>query len=402
MTGTGKGKGASMKHTARRMIALAAAAALVAATGCTAPAETTEPGDEPTTVVKIGFAAPLTGDNAIYGQGMKRAVELAIEEANASDEAKEAGYTFDIRAEDDAADPKQAVNVANALVGDNDVVALVGHFNSGCSIPAAPVYDRVDMAMVTVSSNPQLTAQGYGVVNRIVAKDDAQGVFAGELAASLGLKNIAIIDDATPYGQGLAAEFKKAFTAAGGTVAAEDRVQAREVNFSPVVTKLQGVLPDAVYYAGAHTEGALLTKQMKEAGLKVPVLGGDMLYSPEYIIIAGAENAEGDRATSLGLPLAQQPKGAEFLAKYEAKFGSAPEAYDSYAYDAALTIINAVLEAGPDRAAVAAAIRAGSVEGVTGTVAFDENGDNKVQVISSYQVVSGEWKQIEQIGRAHV
>jgi branched-chain amino acid transport system substrate-binding protein len=386
-----------VKHTARKFIALMASAALVvaASTGCTSPAETSEPVDSETTLVKIGFAAPLTGDNAIYGEGMKRAVELAIEEANASEEAKAAGYKFEIRAEDDAADPKQAVNVANALVGDSAVAALVGHFNSGCSIPAAPVYNKADLAMVTVSSNPQLTAQGYGIVNRIVAKDDAQGGFAGELAASLGLKNVAIIDDATPYGQGLASEFKKAFTAAGGTVVSEDRVQAKEVNFASVVTKLKSAGPDAVYYAGAHTEGALLTKQMTEGGLTVPVMGGDMLYSAEYINIAGAENAEGDRATLLGLPLDQQPKGAEFLSKYEAKYGKAPEAYDSYAYDAAVTIINAVLSAGPERAAVAAAIRAGSVEGVTGTVAFDENGDNKVQVISSHQVVNGEWKQVE-------
>lgn len=386
-----------MKYTVRKLTALIACVALVAmAVGCTSPTETSEPTDSTdVTVVKIGFAAPLTGDNAIYGEGMKRAVELAIEEANASDEAKEAGYRFEIRAEDDAADPKQAVNVANALVGDDAVVGLVGHFNSGCSIPAAPVYEKANLAMVTVSSNPQLTAQGYRIVNRIVAKDDAQGGFAGELAASLGFKNIAIIDDATAYGEGLATEFKKAFEAKGGTVVSTDRIQAGEVNFASVVTKLKGSQPDAVYYAGAHTEGALLTKQMKEGGLKVPVMGGDMLYSAEYVNIAGAENAEGDRATSLGLPLDQQPKGAEFLAKYEAKYNRAPEAYDSYAYDAAVSIIQAVFNAGPNRAAVADAVRGGSIDGVTGVVAFDENGDNNVQVISSYQVVNGEWKQVD-------
>lgn len=389
-----------MRDTARKVLALVAAMALAGTVaGCNAPAEQTTPADgeaAETTSVKIGFAAPLTGDNAVYGEGMKRAVELAIEEANASDEVKEAGYQFVIRAEDDAGDPKQAVNVANALVGDTDVVGVVGHFNSGCSIPAAPVYNKADVAMVTVSSNPQLTAQGYGIVNRVVAKDDAQGGFSGELAASMGLKNVAVVDDATPYGQGLATEFKAAFAEKGGKILSEDRVQPKEVDFSALVTKLKGSKPDAVYYAGAHTEGALLTKQMKQAGLKVPVMGGDMLYTPEYIKIAGAESAEGDLATALGLPLDQQPKGAEFKAKYEEKYGKAPEAYDSYAYDAAWAIINAVVEAGTERAAVAEAVRAGTVDGVTGSVAFDENGDNKEQVISAYKVTGGEWKQVQQ------
>lgn len=385
-----------MRHTTRRVIALVLALALVPVmTGCGSAKETEDEAAQGGETVEIGFAAPLTGDNAVYGQGMKRAVELAISEANKSDEAKAAGITFAIKAEDDAGDPKQAVNVANALVGDEGVVALVGHFNSGCSIPASPVYNKADLAMVSVSSNPQLTAQGYGVVNRIVPKDDAQGTFAGDLAVELGYKKVALIDDATSYGQGLATEFKKAFLAAGGTLVSEDRVQPKDVDFSALVTRLGAAKPDAVYYAGAHTEGALLTKQMKESGLKAPVMGGDMLDTPEYIKIAGAANADGDIATWLGLPLEQQPKGKEFTDKYQAEYDKAPEAYDVYAYDAALVIINAVYEAGADRAAVAAAIRASSVEGVTGSIAFDTNGDNVQQVISAYKVTGGEWKQLE-------
>jgi len=388
-----------MSLTARKIWALMLAAVLaLGVVGCAAPEEPA-PSEEPaaeTTEVKIGFAAPLTGDNALYGQGMKRAVEIAIEEANASEEAKAKGITFVINAQDDAGDPKQAVNVANALAGDAAVVGIVGHFNSGCSIPAAPVYEEASLAMVTVSSNPQLTATGLKNVARIVAKDDAQGGFAGGLAMELGFEKVALVDDGTPYGQGLAGEFKKAFEAAGGAIASEDRIQPKEVDFSALVTKLKKEGADAVYYAGAHTEGALITKQMKEAGFKVPVMGGDMIYTPDYIEIASGSNADGDIATSLGLPLEQQPKGAEFAAKYQDKFKAAPEAYDSYAYDAALTIINAVLTAGADRAAVMEAVRAGSIDGVTGVVAFDENGDNKQQIISAYKVEGGEWKQIQQ------
>ena len=327
---------------------------------------------------------------------MKRAVELAIEEANASEAAKAKGITFEIKAEDDAGDPKQAVNVANALASDTGVVALVGHFNSGCSIPASPVYNEANMAMVTVSSNPQLTAQGYKVVNRVVAKDDAQGGFAGELANTMGLKKVAIIDDATPYGQGLASEFKKAFTAGGGTVVAEERIQPKEVDFSALVTKLKKLSPDAVYYAGAHTEGALLTKQMKEGGLKVPVMGGDMLYTPEYIKIAGAKQRRGrhrDRARTAARAAAQ---GCRVPREVPGEVGQGARGLRQLRVRRCQHHHRRRAGAGADRAAVADAIRAGSIDGVTGTVAFDQNGDNKQQVISAYKVENGEWVQIKQ------
>ncbi|NTU71518.1 MAG: branched-chain amino acid ABC transporter substrate-binding protein [Coriobacteriia bacterium] len=388
-----------MQYAIRKFAVVAAVVALGATmmTGCSKPAATTEPGaPAEAKAVKVGFAAPLTGDNAIYGQGMKRAVELAIEEVNASEAAKTAGMTFELRAEDDMGDPKQAVNVANLLVSDTSVVGIVGHFNSGCSIPASPVYNRAKLAMVTVSSNPALTAAGLPNVNRVVAKDDAQGAAAGELVATkLGLKNVAVIDDSTPYGQGLAEQFVKAFTAAGGTVVMEEHVQANDVDFGAIVTRMKGKKPEAIYYAGGLNQGALLSKQSKEAGLKVPLIGGDMIYAADFVKIAGKANAEGDIATALGLPLDQQPKGAEFTEKYTAKFGEEPQAYDSYAYDAAWLVMNAAMDAGADRAAVVAAVRGSMLDGVTGQIAFDANGDNKQQIISQYQVTDGEWKQLK-------
>ncbi len=388
-----------MKYAVRKFALVAAVAVAAAAlvTGCAKPAgaPTTE-GAPAAKTVKVGFAAPLTGDNAIYGQGMKRAVELAIEEANASEAVKAAGYTFVIRAEDDMGDPKQAVNVANFLAGDTGVAGVVGHFNSGCSIPASPVYNNVSLAMVTVSSNPALTAQGLPNVNRVVAKDDAQGAAAGELVADkLGFKSVAVIDDSTPYGQGLAEQFVKAFEAKGGTIAIKESVQSNEVDFNALVTRAKDKKPEAIYFAGGLNQGALLSKQSKEAGLKVPLIGGDMIYSADFVKIAGKDNAEGDIATSLGLPLEQQPKGTEFLEKYKAKFNEDPQAYDSYAYDAAWMIMNAVVNAGPERAAVMNAVRNGALDGVTGQITFDANGDNTQQIISQYKVTGGEWKQLQ-------
>jgi branched-chain amino acid transport system substrate-binding protein len=388
-----------MKYAAHKFVVVAAIAVLgaVLMTGCSKPAaNTTTEGAAAAKTVKVGFAAPLTGDNAIYGQGMKRAVELAIEEANASDAVKTAGYTFTLRAEDDMGDPKQAVNVANFLAGDTGVAGVVGHFNSGCSIPASPVYNNVKLAMVTVSSNPALTAQGLPNVDRVVAKDDAQGAAAGELVADkLGFKSVAVIDDSTPYGQGLAEQFVKAFEAKGGTVVIKESVQSNEVDFNALITRTKDKKPEAIYFAGGLNQGALLSKQSKESGLKVPLIGGDMIYSADYMKIAGKANAEGDIATSLGLPLEQQPKGTEFLAKYKAKFNEDPQAYDSYAYDAAWLIMNAVVKAGPERAAVMDAVRNGTLDGVTGQISFDANGDNKQQIISQYKVTGGAWKQLQ-------
>jgi len=389
-----------MRGSARKIAVLLVVAMLAASVaGCksSTPEESGIDSGKELQTVKIGFAAPLTGDNAIYGQGMQQAVLLAIEEANESEAVKDAGYQFEIQAQDDAGDPKQAVNAANVLVGDSDVVGIVGHFNSGCSIPAAPVYKDVDLAMVTVSSNPQLTSQGLSNVCRIVANDNAQGSFAGDAAIRFGYKKVALIDDATPYGQGLAEEFKKAFTAGGGEIISEERIQPKEMDFSALVTKIKPKAPDVVYYAGAHTEGALITKQLKAGGVTVPVMGGEMIFTSEYVKIAGESAANGDIATALGLPLEQQPRGAEFKTRYEAKYNKAPEAYDSYAYDAAWILINAVVSVGPDRAKVLEAARTGTLsDGVTGTVAFDENGDNKTQVISIHKVTDGEWKQIQE------
>jgi branched-chain amino acid transport system substrate-binding protein len=391
-----RGKDQRMSRLSTRAIALLAALTLLAAGalgGCASkdPQETTGK----TTTVKIGFAAPLTGDNAVYGQGMQRAVQMAIAEANESEEAKQAGYTFVISAQDDQGDPKQAVNVANLLVSDTGVVAVAGHFNSGCSIPASPIYNTAGMAMVSVSTNPQLTAQGFDIVNRIVARDDAQGAFAAGLVYdTLGVTTVAVLDDSTPYGAGLASEFAKVFAAKGGTIVLTEKVQPKEVDFKALATRLKSAAPQAVYYGGAHTEGALISKQAKESGLKVPIIGGDMLFSAEYVEIARAENAEGDICTSLGLPLDQQPRGTEFKAAYKAEYGADPEAYDSYAYDSAWVIIKAVLKAGTDRGEVAKAIRALSYDGVTGTTAFDENGDTTNQAISAYKVTGGEWKQL--------
>jgi branched-chain amino acid transport system substrate-binding protein len=386
--------------TMRKVLAAVIAVALLGGVaGCAAATTPKTDAAAPAAAksISIGFAAPLTGDNAVYGISMKRAVDLAIKEANASAEAKAAGVTFVVEPEDDQGDPKQAVNVAQLLAGKPAVVGVVGHFNSGCSIPASKVYQGAGMAMVSVSTNPQLTAQGYDVVNRIVAKDDEQGSFAAKMVAgTLKYKKVAVVDDATAYGKGLADEFVREFTAGGGTVVDREQIQAKEVDFSSILTKIKAVAPEAVYYGGAHTEGALISRQSKAMGLKVPVIGGDMLQSDEYIKLATPAAAEGDICTALGLPLEQQPKGADFKAAYTAAYpGETPGPYDSYSYDSTWVFVKAALKAGADRAGVAKAIRSMQFDGVTGSFTFDSKGDTSNKAISAYKVTKGKWEQIK-------
>ncbi|MBK5211830.1 MAG: branched-chain amino acid ABC transporter substrate-binding protein [Coriobacteriia bacterium] len=348
-----------------------------------------------TQIVKIGFAGPLTGDNALYGISMRDAALIAIDELNAMPATKKAGYTFELKAEDDAGDPKQAVNVANSLITDTKVVALVGHFNSGCSIPAAAVYEKQDLAMVTVSTNPELTEGGYTVVNRITARDDSQGPFAADLVYKRGLTKVVVIDDSTTYGQGLATEFSKAYKKLGGAIASSEAIQSKDVDFSALVTKIREEDPEAVYYAGAHTEGALIGKQLRNAGLDVPLIGGEMIYTPDYIKFAGS-TCEGDIATALGLPIADQPKGPEFLKKFKTRYNKSPEAYDTYSYDSTMIIGQAVLDAHSTKPVdVKKAVRAIKYDGVTGNVSFDSKGDNASQVISAYIVKNGKWQPLK-------
>jgi branched-chain amino acid transport system substrate-binding protein len=381
----------SMKRWIAAILACALLPALAACSVQTGPAL---PGK--LQQVSIGVAAPLTGADAVYGQGMKNAVQMAIEEVNSSDDARRAGIAFVLSAEDDKSDPKEAVVVANSLVADTKVAAVVGHYNAACSITASAIYNRAGMAMVSVSSIPALTAQGFQAVDRIVPRDDAQGTAAADLLKDkLGITRVATVDDSSIYGEGLTKAFRARFEETSGTVVAAEKIQTKQTDFKALVAKLRSVNPQAIYFGGSQAEGALLSTQAKEAGLKVPLVGGDRLHSDGYIKDVGGAEAEGDVSTGLGLPVDQQPGGAAFIEAYWAKYDKAPQAFDSYAYDAAKMIMTAALQVGSgDREKLASTVRSMSYSGVTGQTAFDANGDTTNQAIASYRVQGGMWVQI--------
>jgi branched-chain amino acid transport system substrate-binding protein len=348
--------------------------------------------------VKIAVAVPLTGDMGTEGQGLLRAVQLAVAEANAAHL-----FPFPLQAVpfDDRADPKEAVNVANLIVADSNMVAVVGHYNSGCAIPAAKVYARAGIPMISpAATNPEVTKQqlssdwtGPKIVFRVVPTDDVQGSYAAEFVLKkLGKKNFSLLHDKSPYGQGLAEEFKKTFAAKGGKIASEDGVSVGDKDYKALLTRIKSANPEGVYFGGLYTEAGLIVKQMRELGMKMPFVSGDGAKTPSLFDVAG-ESADGVYASIVGVPVENLPSAREFLANYKKMFnkpGEEIKPFDHFGYEAAEIIFDAMKKAGTalgaiDRAKLADALRQTKHDGVLGTTTFDEKGDTMNKIVTMTQ-----------------
>lgn len=381
----------------------------LAVTGCGGGGAKADAGDDGLTVVKIGIGAPITAGSAALGNGMVRATKLAAKLANESDEAKDLKIKFVVVPGDDQGDPKAGVNAANTLVSDRAMIGVVGHLNSGVSIPASEVYQRAGIVNVSpAATNPQLTARGMSNVFRTCADDSVQGPRAADMALEdLGLKTAFVVDDSTPYGTGLAEQFAKQFAAKGGTVVKTEKTSDKDTEFSSLVTKIKTANPDLVYYGGMYNSGALLSRQLSDAGVKAPMMGGDGMYDAEYIKLAGEASADGDFTTNIGEPVDKLPKAAEFKQWWEAEYPSdAIAAYDPLTFDATQAIINAVfsvakadgvdsLFSAEGKAAVVKAVAASDFDGVTGKVSFDAKGDTNNKAVTLYTVKAGAWTPFE-------
>ncbi len=397
-----------MKVRKGRLSAVLAALVAVSmiATGC-GGGETTTDGGEGTaaTTIVIGVGAPLTDGAVALGQGMVRGTKLAVAQANESQELKDLGITLEVVEGDDKGDPTTGGNVATQFVSNPNLVGVMGHLNSGVTRVAVKIYNQGNVLQVSPANTAvDLTQMGMANYFRVCANDAVQGPAAADHAFSVaGFKKAFVVDDSTPYGEGLASEWAKKFEANGGTVAGTEKTGDKDTDFKALVSTIKAKDVDIVYYGGIYNAGALLSKQLKEGGVKVPFMAGDGCYDPEFIKLAGAANAEGDLCTSIGLPVDQLPKAQEFKDAYAAQFpGEAIAAYDAYSFDAAQTIINAIVkvatEMGADKLtttegkqAIIAATKATNFEGVTGNVSFDEIGDTTNKVVTVYVVKNGEW-----------
>lgn len=347
-------------------------------------------------VVRIGSVAPLTGPQAHLGRDNDNGVRLAVEQANARGVTlKGERVRIEVVSEDDQADPKTATIVAQKLI-DAGVVAVVGHLNSGTTIPASKRYHEAGIAQVSPSATAiAYTGQGYANAFRVMANDSQQGGALGRFAVqSLRAQRVAIIDDRTAYGQGLADEFEKAARAAGGNLVGREYTTDRATDFTAILTSLKGRGPDVIFFGGMDAQGAPLARQMRALGLRAVLMSGDGLQTREFLKLAGRA-AEGVVASTPGLPPASMPGGEAFRRDFVARYGIIQN-YAPYAHDAAATLIAAMEAAGSSEPArIIEALRGIRRDGVTGPLAFDEKGDIRGGAVTLYRVVGGEWQVVE-------
>ncbi|ARF71986.1 branched-chain amino acid ABC transporter substrate-binding protein [Streptomyces sp. NPDC012600] len=367
-------------------------------------------GDSGTTTVVIGLDAPLTGDLSALGLGIKNSADLAVKQANEKKYVE--GVTFKIQALDDQAQPSSGQQNASKLVANKDVLGVVGPLNSSVGESMQKVLADAKLVQVSpANTSPSLT-QGqkwnegtkerpFASYFRTSTTDAVQGPFAAQyLFNDAKKKNVFVIDDKKTYGAGLAGTFKAEFQKLGGKIAGTQHIDPETKDFSSVATQVKSSGADVVYYGGEYPAAGPLSKQIKKAGAKIPVVGGDGIYSGEYIKLSGAEGV-GDLATSVGAPIDTLPSAKEFVANYEKAGYKEPfEAYGGYSYDAAWSIIEAVkaVVEGNDgklpsdaRAQVAEAVGKVDFEGVTGKVSFDEFGDTTNKQLTVYEYKDGDW-----------
>ena len=360
-------------------------------------------------VLTLGVIAPLSGDLSAVGNGIKNGAELAIKQANAKGTVK--GYTLKLSAEDDTAKADVGATVAAKLVSDASVIGIVGPLNSSVAKSVAPVMASANITLISPSnSGVDLTGRGalvtggtqtrpYKSYFRVCATDDIQGPFGAKfVTGTLMKKTIAIVHDKKAYGQGLAEAFAKEAAKDGATVLKTETINPGDTDFSATISKIKVQKPDFLFYGGEYPEASLLTKQMKAAGLKIPLMGGDGVDAADYIKIAGM-SAEGDFATALGAPTNTLPSAKTFLTDYAAaKYADPADPYGAAAYDAANAIISALAKATAAgksgqalRDEVTKNVQASDFDGATGRISFDQFGDTNNKVLTVYSVKSAKF-----------
>ena len=346
-------------------------------------------------VVKIGFASPLTGPQANYGKDNQNGAQMAIDELNARHMTIGGKtVTFQLVSEDDQAEPKQGPLIAQKLA-DAKVVGVVGHFNSGVTIPASRIYNEAGIPELSVSTNVQYTHQGFKTAFRLMADDDKQGKALGEYAVkTLKLKRLAVIDDATAYGQGLANAFEAAVKASGGQVVKHEHTNDKAVDFNALLTSIKASNPEAVFFGGYDAQAGPMARQMKLLGMNIKLMGGETMNSAKFIELAGP-TAEGDIASTPGAALESRPGGKAFADKYKARYHQDIGLYAPYFYDGVM-LIGAAMQAAnsTDPAKYLPLLAKINYPGITADFEFDANGDLTQGLLTIFEVKNGKWEVI--------
>ena len=345
-------------------------------------------------VVKIGHVGPLSGAIAHLGKDNENGARLAVEELNAKG-IKIGGQLvkFELVPEDDAGDPKQGTATAQKLV-DSKVNGVVGHLNSGTSIPASRIYSDAGIPQISPSAtNPKYTRNGYKTAFRMVADDVHLGGTLGRYAVNtVKGKSIAVIDDRTAYGQGVADEFEKAVKAAGGKVVGREFTNDKASDFMAILTTLKAKKPDVVFFGGMDAVAGTMMRQMKSLGINAKFMGGDGICTGELAKLAGDAMADGQVVCAeAGGVEGQQKKGMEeFSARFKKRFNADVQVYSPYTYDAVNVMVDAMVRAkSSDPAKYLPELAKTNYKGVTGTIAFDDKGDIKNGALTLYTFNAG-------------
>jgi len=350
---------------------------------------------QPAVIVKIGHVGAISGAGANLGKDNENGARLAIEDLNAAGVVIGGRkITFELMAEDDAGDPKQGTAVAQKLV-DLGVSGVIGHLNSGTSIPAARIYHEAGIPQISPSAtNPKLTRQGFKTTFRLVADDTQLGGALGRYAVtSLHGKTFAVIDDRTAYGQGVAEEFTKAAVAAGGKVIDRHFTNDKATDFNAILTTIKGKKPDVLFFGGMYAQAGPMIKQMRSLRLKAKFVGGDGICSDSLVHFAGS--AAGDDqvfcAEAGGVEGEDQISLDAFKARFKSRFNSEVQTYSPYVYDSLRIMAAAMVKAQSSDPAHYLPVLAATTnyQGVTGKISFDEKGDVKNGVLTLKTVRAG-------------
>lgn len=378
----------SRKYPAIRLVLLVSFLALAACDSGPKPTPTFSG------VIKVGVASPYTGDTADGGIQIWQGAQLAADEINA--QGGLLGNKVEIVPADDSADPNKALTVAQGLVSQG-IVAVIGHKDSGVSIPASAVYHAAGIVEITpTSSNPQLTAQGFDTVFRVCPIDKTQGpVLAEFMIQKLGLNKIAVLYANTAYGEGLNTEFQARATALGITPVLTQQINRGDKDFSAALKAIQPLNPQAIFYAGSLPEAIIIVQQMKELGIKATFVGGDTLFQPEFALQAGSAS-EGAYVSSFFPDLSQSTDQAakNWIASYRDTFKRDPGGNSSGGYVAAMSAFQAIKNANStDSGQIKAALKKLDMSSFIGRIAFDANGDLQDQRahLHLFQVKDGEF-----------
>ncbi|MEF2964827.1 branched-chain amino acid ABC transporter substrate-binding protein [Paenibacillus sp. M1] len=392
----------------KKRLAVIAASALVigllsacGASGGGSPAASGVPSTEGNsggdlTVIKIASQSPLSGGSAIQGESIKLGGQMALEER--AEEFKTLGFDLQFVPYDDQGDQKKGVANSELIGADQAILAVLGHLNSGVSIPSSVVYEKYGIPMVSPASTAtEFTDRKLKSANRVVARDDFQGPAGAEYAIkTVGAKNIFVIQDKTAYGQGLAEAFKSAAEELGATIVAYEGITVGEKDFNGVLNQVLSKKPDFIFFGGMYAEGGLIVKQAREKGITAPIMGGDALDSSGMVEIAGDKLTD-VMYSSVSTDITKE--NADWAAKYKEKFGKNVENYSVYAYDAMNVILNGVKKAIednggklPTREQVRDAVRGtADFEGIATKVSFDDIGDNEYAKVFIYKFEGGSY-----------